>query len=270
MLDPKSWLDYAKSLEVGQSRRFDHDCGDGRTLKADHKANGWGAWCWRCNDSGWVPHPEESLEQRLARLTAVRAVEQEASRSVALPTPMEPDAAQWPPEARLWLYKIGMSNDNIREAGFYWCKRLARVVLPVLDASGAVVYWQARNLSKNDGRPKYLNPLVDKSSLFARYGEGAEIVLTEDILSAWKVGRVTTAWSILGTSLSTAQLSALLLDGRPVYIWLDPDRAGRLASGKIYKQLAAYGIRARMIRSDVDPKLLNRQEIRDKLRRVDG
>lgn len=264
MLDPRSWLDQAKTLEIGRSMRVDHDCGSGRTLKVDHKEHGWGAWCWRCNDDGWVPHPEESLAQRLARLTAVRAVEAEASRSVALPTPIEPDAALWPREARLWLYKIGMSNDDIREAGYYYCTRLERVVLPVLD-KGRVVYWQGRNITPKDGRSKYLNPLVDKSSLFARYGEGKEIVLTEDILSAWKVGRVQAAWSILGTSLAKPQVLAILEDGRPVCIWLDPDAAGQRAAAKIFKQLNAYGVDARVIRSDTDPKLLTRDEIRRRL-----
>jgi DNA primase len=264
MLDPRSWLDEAKALDIGRSKRVDHDCGSGRTLKVDHKEHGWGAWCWRCNDDGWVPHPEESLAQRLARLTAVRAVEQEASRSVALPTPIEPDAAKWPREARLWLYKIGMSNDDIRKAGFYYCSRLDRVVLPVRSEMGTV-YWQARSLTPKDGRPKYLNPLVDKSAFFARYGEGKEIVLTEDILSAWKVGLVTAAWSILGTSLSQRQCLSILRDGRPVYIWLDPDGPGQRAASKIFKQLNAYGVDARVIRSDTDPKLLSREDIRRKL-----
>lgn len=152
MLDPRSWLDQAKTLDIGRSMRVDHDCGSGRTLKVDHKEHGWGAWCWRCNDDGWVAHPEESLAQRLARLTAVKAVEAEASRSVALPTPAEYDAALWPKEARLWLYKIGMSNDNIRKAGFYYNDRLSRVVLPVYNRNH-VVYWQARNLTPKDGRP---------------------------------------------------------------------------------------------------------------------
>lgn len=266
MLDPRSWLEQAKTLEVGRSMRVDHDCGGGRTLKVDHKEHGWGAWCWRCNDDGWVAHPEESLAQRLARLTAVKRVEDEACRSVTLPTPMETNASLWPLEARLWLYKIGMSNEDIRQTGYYYCTRLERVVLPVRH-KGEVVYWQARNINGKDGRPKYLNPLVDKSSLFARYGKGTEIVLTEDILSAWKVGCVTSAWSILGTSLSQSQVLALLKDGRPVTIWLDPDGPGRRAAAKIFKQLTAYGVDARVIRSDRDPKLLTRDEIRHALRR---
>lgn len=264
MLDPRSWLDQAKTLDIGRSMRVDHDCGSGRTLKVDHKKHGWGAWCWRCNDTGWQPHPEESLAQRIARLTAVKAVEAEASRSVALPTPAEYDAALWPKEARLWLYKIGMSNDDIRSAGFYYNDRLSRVVLPVYNGETAC-YWQARNVAASDGRPKYLNPLVDKSAMFAKYGKGKEIVLTEDILSAWKVGRTTAAWSLLGTALSQSQLSSILKDGRRVYIWLDPDGPGQKAASKIFKQLTAYGVDARVIRSDTDPKLLSREDIRRKL-----
>jgi len=262
-LDPKSWLEFAKSLEVGQSRRFDHDCGSGGTLKCDHKPKGWGAWCWRCNDDGWVPHPEESFAERLARMTRAKVAEQEVIRTLKLPEPQEHDTSKWPLEARVWLYKIGMTNDDISVLGIYYCVRLQRVVIPIKDQRDALVFWQARSFDPE--RPKYINPLVDKSNVIPRFGTGKTIVLTEDILSAWKVGGVAPTISLLGTSLAQPLYARLLTERKPISIWLDPDAPGRKAANKIYQQLTSSGLDVRNIRSEVDPKLLTRQEIKDAL-----
>jgi hypothetical protein len=270
MLDPATWLHHAQALPVGRSRRVDHDCGDGRTLKVDHKDTGWGSWCWRCNDKAWVPHPEESLEQRRTRLMAQQQAEDAASADLTLPDPKTRDPRLWPLRARVWLYKAGMSNDDIMRAGFYYTEKLDRVVLPVTH-NREVVYWQARGFDPL--RPKYLNPVVDKRKLVARYGgttgphdrqdifDGRALVLTEDILSGWKVGRVTRTWSLLGTSFPPGLLPEILAERPKVILWLDPDAAGRKAMSRISRQLGAYGLDVSRVNSEADPKLLSQEDI---------
>ena len=264
MLDPRTWLDHAKSLDVGQRGRFAHDCGSGSTLLCEHKPTGWTAWCHRCNDDGWVPHPPESLSQRIARLNAAKLMEDTARENPQPPRPCNYDPSSWPLEARVWLYKAGMSNEAIREAGFYYNERMARVVLPVHE-NGRPVYWQARGFDPS--RPKYINPSVNKSALVARYKPNGQnpakvVALTEDILSAWKIGRETEAWCLLGTNFPMG-LFAEILDRRPlVWAWLDPDAAGQRGITKIIKKLRGYGIDVRRIQSEHDPKLLNSGDIR--------
>lgn len=270
MLDPATWLHHAQALSVGRSRRVDHDCGDGRTLKVDHKEKGWGAWCWRCNEKGWVPHPEESLEQRRTRMVAQQQAEDAAQADLTLPDPKTRDPRLWPLMARVWLYKAGMSNEEIMKAGFYYTEKLDRVVLPVAH-KGEIVYWQARGF--NPDRPKYLNPIVDKRKLVARYGEttgphnrqdifdGRAIVLTEDILSGWKVGRSCRTWSLLGTNFPPGLLPEILAERPEVILWLDPDAAGRKAMSRIQRQLGAYGLNVKRVNSEADPKLLSQEDI---------
>lgn len=264
-LDPRSWLPQAKALEIGQRTRTDHDCGDGRTLLVQHKETGWTGWCHRCNDDGWVPHPAESLSQRIARLTAARVVEDTARENPLPPRPMNLDPRTWPLEARVWLYKAGMSNDDILAAGFYYHERMERVVLPVYE-DGKPVYWQARGFDKD--RPKYINPAVDKSSLVARYGDGDKrasggiLCLTEDILSGWKVGREAPTWCLLGTNFPPALFAEVLRRRPKVWAWLDPDAAGQKGITKIIKKLRGYGIEVIRLQSDQDPKLLSGHDIR--------
>lgn len=195
MLDPKSWEHHTKTITSGRGIRVEHDCGEGRVLKVSNGEHGYNAWCFRCGEGGFIPHPAPSLSERLAQVARSRLVEAKVAATVALPRPATTDPQLWPVAARLWLYKPGFSNDDIINLGFYWCEPIARVVLPVTDpTTGATRYWQARAVTAGH-QPKYLNPIIDKSSLAAKYsaGLGDTIVLTEDILSAARVGRVTEA-----------------------------------------------------------------------------
>lgn len=265
-LDPSTWLDAAKALPVGGRVRIAHDCGDGTTLIVDHKDNGWGAWCYRCNKDGWVPHPPESLGEKIARLKFSSVVDKALRADVKRPPlPKVVDPKDWPLIARSWLYRAGMSNEDIKEQGIYYHERSQRVVLPVLMA-GRLVYWQARGFDPD--RPKYLNPQTDKTSLVASFsGEKGTrtLALTEDILSAWKVAHRggCDAWCLLGTNLTDATFARILDAGYDrVLVWLDPDPAGVRGTDKAIRKLRGYGVDARRINSDKDPKLLHGFELR--------
>lgn len=258
MLDPASFRDHTTYLPAGRNVRVDHDCGGGRTLKVEHKEDGYSAYCWRCSDHGWIPHPRPSLSERLAKLAAIRNEEYKDSSPVVLPQPMQPDPQQWPAVARVWLYKAGLSNDDITALGFYYCERTARVVMPVYD-NGKLVYWQARGFDK--ARAKYINPNTNKDHLVARYGSGDVLVLTEDMLSAYKVGRVAEGWACMGTSLSDAMLARIASQNRPVLFMFDPDAAGMKARLAARSKLGAMGIPTRIVRLNKDPKLLSTQEL---------
>ncbi|ALF01652.1 DNA primase [Caulobacter phage Percy] len=255
-LDPSVFLHLAQELAEGQSRTV-HGCCGGKKLVVDHKRDGWGAYCYRCSGRGWVPKPPESLAQRIARLGARNAEEAVVRASLDLPTPANNDPRTWPLEARVWLYKVGFSNDDIVNLGFFYHARTKRVVMPSLN-EGKLVYWQARGFDPEFA--KYINPPVNPKPV-AKYGSGPVLVLNEDMLSAAKVGMVTEAWSLLGTKISTATVAEIIGLRKPVVIWLDPDDAGRKGSVAVYKALTAGGVQARVVRTDADPKLHSKKEI---------
>lgn len=260
MLDPASWLEQAQQLSLGQRRRVPHDCGGGKVLLLEHKDNGFAAWCHRCSDTGWHPHPQPSLAERIARLNAVRASESAAEARVAPPVPTEFNPSLWPLPARVWLYKAGFSNDAIQRHGFYYSEPLDRVVLPVF-AGGEPVYWQARGFDPT--RPKYLNPDTDKP--LARYGSSGPQVICEDVLSAARVGEVVRGVCLLGTSLSDRAATEVLraADGGPIIVWLDPDSAGRKGAAKTCAKLRLAGGTVHVLDTDLDPKLYSRAEIEE-------
>lgn len=258
MLDRSSWERHTKRVpKLGQSIRTEHDCGEGRVLKVTHGDEGYSAWCFRCSDSGFIPHPAPSLSERLAQLERARNAEVRASSSVALPDPAEYNPQAWPDKARVWLYKAGLSNDDIIRLGAYWCSAMHRVVLPVIQ-DGRAVFWQARAI---DGRqPKYLAPIADRSTIVAKYGSGPVVVITEDILSAFRVARVTEAWSALGTSLPVPIMNQLIETRRPVVLMLDPDAGGDKGTIRMLRPLSNAGMPVYIARPHRDPKYLTKQE----------
>jgi hypothetical protein len=144
----------------------------------------------------------------------------------------------------------------------YYHPESDRVILPVYEA-GVPVFWQARAL---DGRmPKYLGPTPRPPRLLARWGSAPRPTLTEDILSAMKVGQVAEGWAVMGTRVSDHMVAMLMKRGVPVNVWLDPDSAGRKGAAKIIKQLQAYGLETRNIVSTRDPKLHTRSDIKELL-----
>lgn len=180
--------------------------------------------------------------------------------------PSEPDPRKWPSEARVWLYKAGLTNVDIQRLGIYWNPRLERVVIPVRGDAGELLYWQARTLDATNPR-KYLNPTVDKRRLVAKFRPPAAarpvLVLTEDLLSAYRVatrGGVN-AWSLMGTKLNDHTATQIIRAGGSVYTWLDPDGAGQKGASEIRRALRAFGVAAQNIVSNKDPKLLARDEI---------
>lgn len=262
-LSPESWLPKAKALALGERQRVDHDCGPGRTLTIRHDEQGLHAFCFRCNDNGWSPPAPVPLAVRLERLKKQAVADAKVQGQVALPEPRVYSYGQWPAQCRLWLLKAGLSSADVGVLRAYYHPPSDRVVLPVLGRAGGVLFWQARAV---DGRqPKYLAPDVGKGCVVPQFGNAAEVTLTEDLLSAYKVGTVAEGWSLLGTSMSKTALSLLVSRGCKVNVWLDPDAAGQRAAKKVLAAIRATGLEARNIVSLKDPKLIHRQEIKELL-----
>ena len=263
MLSEASWLPIAQKLALGEKLRTDHDCGPGNTLTLRHDEKGLSAWCFRCNDKGWHPPAPVPLAVRLERLKVQANADAAIQRSVALPTPQVREWVEWPLKYRLWLLKAGLSRADLPVLGAYYHPPSDRAVVPVLARSGGLLFWQAR--AEGGRQPKYLAPDVPKDRVLAQYGSANEVTLTEDLLSAYKVGSVGEGWSLLGTSISKTVLSALVERNCRVNVWLDPDPPGQKAAKKVLASLRAVGLEARNVISSKDPKLIHRQQIKELL-----
>lgn len=260
MLSPASWQHYADAVPEGQKRRFDHDCGGGRTLLVARESSGVSAFCFRCNDKGWMPPPVEPWGVRLARLAAGRKADDVLQSIRGLPEPAIYDVDRWPVDGRLWLLRHGIGRVEAADLGVFFHEPTRRLVLPVM-RDGRPVFWQARS---TDGRePKYLAPEVTRGAVVPQYGKADQIVLTEDILSAYKVGLVSEGWSLMGTALGEGHVAQLLARNLPVVMWLDGDAAGDKGSTKGIPLLRSVGLKVRRVRTPLDPKAYSREQIKE-------
>lgn len=269
MLSPQSWLHLTNGLLPGRRKRVNHDCGPGSTLLLSRDADGFRAFCFRCNDGATAPNPQESLADKVARLSRFAEAEKACNVLRSLPEPKVADVSAWPKKAALWLYKAGIGRAEIGRLGAYYHPPTDRVVLPILE-NGESIFWQARAL---DGRqPKYMAPAVDRTKVLPVFGASRIPTLTEDILSAFKVGLVGEGWAVMGTKLSAYGIGKLMERGSGCNVWFDNDlppvfqvNRGQIAARKLIKQLRAYNIPVRNIVSAKDPKLHTRDEIRNYL-----
>lgn len=274
----EEWLPQARKLLVqGRNRATgSHGCGSGSggTLGLYREGALLSCYCHRCGSS--ARHMDrESAADALHRVSRQLQADNKAARSTQLPECTSRDAREWPTELSAWVYSMGLHEPRLAELGMYYNGAMNRLVLPIYQ-DGVPVFWQARSQTS---KPKWLAPAMDKRGITVKYGvgRGHYIVLTEDALSAYKVGLVCEAWTLLGTKLHPNMARQLMESGRDVVVWLDNDTGhssgtnpGQIAAGKIIKQLQAYGMQVHRVISDRDPKTYPRHEIQaflDKLER---
>lgn len=261
------WYAAIRDMPLGTRLRMPHDgCSTSDALLVTKSEKGCSAFCFRCKASEFVGAPPESLSQKLERQSNQKAAAKEMRSSKALPTPKDTDVSGWPLEARIWLYKAGLNNNDIVEAGIYLHPSSSRVVIPVFDGD-TLVYWQARGFDPE--APKYLNPsVVDRTALVANwYGSERCLVLTEDWLSGYRVHRATgfQVYSLLGTYLTDIIAAQIVYNRVPVAVWLDGDKPGQDAARKIVAKLNALNHPVKNIVTERDPKLYSDTEIREVL-----
>lgn len=267
LMEPSEWLAEAQACDVGTKNKVTHLCGDA-SLVVYNNVDSWTAWCWRCHTRGWVPKPEANMRERLARKAQQKELDNAISYQVRQPFPACFDLSSWSPAARLWLYKAGLNPELIRRLGAYYHEPTGRVVLPVRDKDGATVFWQARNAEYPTGGAKYISASVPRDRFHVQYGRtdlGLTLCLTEDILSAFKVGASGAAvgYTPMGTVLSGHTVAFLIQADVRVCIWFDPDEAGRTSAQQITKQLRLVGLEPIRIETDKDPKCYSLEEIRE-------
>ena len=265
MSDDPHWLAVAKTVPAGRHVRISC-CANDKSLMVHNEARGYRAYCFRCGPAGCVPHGDFSIEQ-LKRRREEMAWSQ--SKTIALPHDFSTDI---PASEAVWLYKAGVSANVAKHYGFGYSPSLRRVVLPVYNAGKLVGYTARSTIGE---KPKY-RERADASAIFTSDPRIAlpsakssgtytayDCVLTEDILSAVRVGRnVQHCCALMGTSLDAKQLERSLQFGSRMALWLDPDKAGRKAVSNLRRTLQLLGCKVQVIRSDKDPKYYSNDEIR--------
>jgi len=123
----------------------------------------------------------------------------------------------------------------------------ARVVIPILDGSGAVIGFSARKITDHLFGPKYLNtpetPIFKKSKILfglhdsrKRIIKEKRVLIVEGQIDALRLIHCGFDWTVAsqGTAFGEEMTQELIQLGvRQVYLGLDGDIAGKTAAAKI-------------------------------------
>lgn len=264
MLNKSEYLDFAPT-QSGESVRINHDSpscrGESKSMIVTRTEDGGvKAYCHRCGETGAWGNKSPLVKAHAHGYGAER--HERAERKNAVPKDITHNWAEWTKPAREWLSKYGITEQESKRYSLGYSSTMNRVVLPTYDEDGLTGFI-TRKLSDSDNKPKYLTYSNDKSRMIVFTGEITNtLVLVEDMVSAIKVGRHTTAVPLLGTNLSMALRAEILRSSfNRFIIWLDHDNPTVIKKEiELHKVLSLYGD-SEIIRSKKDPKEHSDKEI---------
>lgn len=247
-----TWKEDARKLAFGQKVKVQH-CGPDKTAYINNTEKGVSLHCFRCKENEFEPHGKLSAVDYLR----MRDADREAARK---PIPDTKPLTKAPDSGKLFVLKAGITPERASDKyGFGWSDKINRVVIPVLHDFKPTGQWLAR---ATDGRkPKYIFGEGSNAAHWVAKRRGKAVVVVEDVLSAIKVYEAGySALAVCGTNVS--QSAAMCMVGHDVVGWFDGDKAGDGGYVRLRKALSPFGIDPRKVRSDRDPKLYNKNDIR--------
>ena len=265
-----SWIDLAKQLPCGQHSRCDcPQCGAGTNTNAaiyNHNPKYYSIYCNACDYKAYESKGVLSLEER----KRIQDLNDDANKHtigpIKLPTDTTYDPTEFSREARMWLFKGGLTPTVWRKYRIGYSKSLERVVLPVYGSRDNLIWYQCRAILTGQ-KPKYIQPSRDRNNIYYTTGDTGNTrrtIVVEDIMSAIRVGeaileRGFSATSLLGTKVTMGQAD-YLSTFEEVTTWLDGDRAGKKGSYAIRKTIGLL-TECNNIRTELDPKCYSNKHI---------
>ena len=237
MIPRAEWLAQAQHLCIGQKKRIRHN--HERTLALDvyNNDDSWSCWCHRCKEGGTVWKQHQHI--RVAR------VEPDRVQPVPADVIRIRDATRYI-QQQIWslLVKKGIAPEIINEELLWYSPSVNRLLL----------LFQGRALGRSLSElqlPKWLmygqwqnHPRI----WLTKYSPCAPVVITEDALSAHKVGYAMRGYPIsvlatLGTRLTDSSMTLLLENScKHLLTMYDGDSAGKSGAHAVKQRVSPFGI----------------------------
>ena len=278
------WLSLAKGLKLGERRKIKH-CGGSPSMSISSTLRGWQGYCHRCSEKFW--------EARQSLISHEELEEYRNSSSATKRPYLPSDFATEYVESELtsslwmnWLLRGGIGESLRKQYQLGWTKRYGKAVLPLYRQTSPRLSAESSQQQELDGillrrlgttGPKYLLDHVSpETAVFLSSGvsTGNEViscrvdcVITEDVLSAIRVGQFVQSAALLGTSLGQGKLDRVISSTRkqsPVIgLWGDPDKAGQILNRKLERSLRLQGLNTIWLASPKDPKNMRDYDLKE-------
>ena len=218
------------------------------------------AWCFGCGHYEPVP-----MAERIKTAFQPPPPSTVPGECQALPS----DIIKYiPAQCWTWLKKYDILESERKDNLFGWSENTKLLIMPVYSGSswvdpltkGRLLMWQGRYFGPNDNHPKYLTRGYPEQVIHIINDRASDtIVLTEDLISAIKVGRQFTSMPLWGSNLSLERIMRLSRLTKSLVIWLDADKFGEAQK---YRSRASQFIpNVHVIQTPKDPKEYSDDEI---------
>lgn len=257
-IEPSDYKTITDRLQIGSVRKVPHkECSESNVMRIENTVEGFKFYCFKCREFCFSSNYNSPTERLRRQKTLDEQTKRLADKDYSLPADFSRTIS---PKGLAWLGRGGWTIGLIQKYNIGFSVSLNRVILPIVYdgihsgyTARAVESWQ---------QPKYLE-LAESGVMWesqSLYTTVSKCVVNEDILSAGRCGEYMKAYAMLGTTLDTEQLNRLAQYDK-VYVWLDNDKGGRDGMLRIVPRLRMFSD-VRIIKSEVDPKMLMNNEIR--------
>jgi hypothetical protein len=171
---------------------------------------------------------------------------------------------EYPERCLAWVGQYELTEHDLLSNDVVWSEQWQRLIFPIYGAEKNLIAWQGRWFGEED-RTKWfgLGNLKDTYNVLGN-GKDNILILTEDIISAIKVGNSGfLAMPLYGCVVGAdrfRRLQKLFPYVTTIYVWLDPDK--RKEAVKEARLGTLYGFRSSTIFSEKDPKEMSYEQIK--------
>lgn len=177
-------------------------------------------YCFGC---GYVQREKDSL-------TSIAKQLEGNNNNENIPRDLHSDSfvSDIPGIAHSWLEKYGITPTEMQAYRLMWNTRTQSLVFPCFNPNGKLIFYQERYFGPNKDHPKYLtfgSPDIPFATINNTLYNSGGIVLVEDFVSSFKVGRYITSGALTGSKIAPKAFKWLSGRFKQARLWLDMDKA---------------------------------------------
>lgn len=201
------------------------------------------AYCFGCkyteNNTKFIPKIDDNVEQ-----------------IIKIPTD---STTQLGNKAIKWLDKYEITKEECVRYRMLWSEEREQLIFPIYGANNDLIAWQARNF-KDNAKSKYFSQGKIHDILYLCGNKRSPVIVVEDLISAIKIARISSAMPLFGSEASTSLLMRLKTHAESIIVWLDSDKWKN--SQDIVNRARSIGLTSLAVYSTLDPKEYNTEKIK--------
>ena len=252
---------------VGEGVRYQHDCTNkhDKSLIVTRTRDGWAWYCHRCKQGGTRDLSGKSPYEVAQFMKSLNVQPLKVIAQMRLPLDYTKEI---PAKGLAYLYVRGVTDADIKKWKIGYSPKYSRVIFPVYEGRNLIFFQGRTILDITRDNPKWMNVYKSgrKDTFFiANQMFSHEVVVVEDIISAIRVSYTADAYAMLSTHVPEDLVLRLSKKYQAILLWLDPDKSKEIVA--LARRFRAFGINARSILTNKDPKYYTNKQIR---RFIDG